>query len=166
MNVTYKIEPWPHYEIENFLDSETFNQILDYANTHNVEDGKRINKFIGHEKLNFLQQSKNTFSKLLNEVGVEHTIDKIRVEFSACGPGYVYGIHADGDYKTFTFVLNISPTGTGTRVYTENRPEAFVKECEWIQNGGIAFIRTDNSWHSYRNELEVPRYSMNFILYK
>lgn len=76
-------------------------------------------------------------------------------------------IHDEGNTKTLALVIYLIPEKTsGTKLYSKNMKESFVKEIEWKPNRGFLMCSEPNkTWHSYGNN-GLPRYTLNLYYEK
>jgi hypothetical protein len=95
-------------------------------------------------------------TKILNQFSIKNVSDIgyfsiPRLGF--CPPGAFGEIHDDGDTmdKTMIMVIYISPEKSkGTRLYSANDPNSFVKELDWKENRAFIFSPVKNvTWHDF-----------------
>lgn len=137
-----KSYPWDHYTIQEFLSEDDFYMVDAFSKSlcgiHPVTHGLAFDVLY------------DAMKHLSDTIGFDYNQCNFKVEFMNIEPDWSYNkIHTDAPWKAMTFVLGLSPEGTGTKLYTTNDYSSYVHTTQWNQNGGTAFCRADNTWHDY-----------------
>ncbi len=87
--------------------------------------------------------------------------------FNIIGPNVNGTIHDEGNSKTMAMVIYLTPKYTqGTKLYTSEDYNTFVKEVEWRQNRAFLMCSQPGvTWHSFHSD-ENPRMTLNFYYEK
>ena len=72
----------------------------------------------------------------------------------------------EGLEKIWSSVTYITPEeNVGTKMYTEQDKNAFVKEAKWKPNNSFIFCgQQDKTWHSYESDQTQQRITLNIFL--
>ena len=81
---------------------------------------------------------------------------------------FKFYIHQEGLEKIWSSVTYITPEkNIGTKMYKEQRDDAFVKEAKWVPNTTFIFCgQRGKTWHSYESNQTTNRITFNFFLMK
>ena len=192
MKVVVNKEPFTHYDVKDFLTTEDFSVVYNYMeklenplkpfsnfvdcfyikSSKNIGKKRKTNstlKTLQQETFTPTSDEKNvcailqkTFIRFLKEINMPHS-SIFGFEFARQSKKYKYEIHTDKIEKKYSFVLYVSKTGSGTKLYDKNKN--LVKVCDWGMNGGIGFVRSDYSFHSYDSQEKEIRKSIVMNVY-
>ena len=169
MKITRCSDPWEHFFVEEFLSDEELLLALELVKDVNSLPYQRqvltIQNYILVDK----------FKLLLKELNINLTERyKIHLEINTVGVDYEYQIHTDLPEKVFSFVLQLSEKGNGTRLYSKEKifkDTTLLKNIDpdktipWGVNSGVGFFRGDHTYHSFDNLYQDKcRKSITFIL--
>jgi hypothetical protein len=81
---------------------------------------------------------------------------------------YKFYIHQEGLEKTWSSVTYVTPDkNVGTKMYTAQNEDTFVKEAEWKPNSTFIFCGKQNTtWHSYESNQNTNRITFNLFIMK
>jgi hypothetical protein len=81
---------------------------------------------------------------------------------------YKFYIHQEGIDKIWSSVTYITPEkNVGTKMYTAQQENTFIKEAEWIPNNTFIFCgKQGKTWHSYESNQTTNRVTLNFFIMK
>lgn len=158
MKIIHSDKPWNHFEVYGFLNSKEIAQVKSlYSHIwYPDETTKRSTYFIDtnmrhpEEVMQVHSMLSAKFKKLCKAVDSwDDDRDEIFIELDQILPNFNYPIHNDIWTKTLTFVLHISDSGHGTRLYVNEDDETPFKTMKWIPGGGGGFKRFDYCHHSF-----------------
>lgn len=148
--IPYK-NPWPHFEVEDFLTEEQISLVRnDFISAKSPKDFGEITKDYNHTKFNFLIDN---FKLLLNKINYNYDDNNTEITtfYHQLSPEANFEIHNDQESKLVSFILHISKEGKGTKLYSSKDESSFYKNARWIPRGGTIFVKTNRSWHSMDN---------------
>ena len=173
-------DPWPHQIIEDHIEESEFKKLQDDCQkllTIKTDELYYVlpRDFEKHG-IDWYDQIYKISRKLLDNVkelvGVypkhrwwdEHVIHSY-IGVTPPRP-YEFKIHYETGAKIWSSVTYITPNeNAGTKLYTENSKDAFVKEVDWKPNSTFNFCGQDNkTWHSYNSTAESNRITLNFFI--
>ena len=177
------LDPWPHQIIHDTLSEQSFNKLLEVSMSKLslIRTDKLIHihpKDYRDYGVDFYDETldicKNIFAniKQLHEMYPSHRTYKklgINAHISITPPlPFKFYIHQEGLEKTWSSVTYISPRqNVGTKMYTQQNENAFVKEAEWKPNSTFIFCGTQNkTWHSYESNQNTNRVTFNPFIMK
>jgi len=183
-----KIEtnPWPYKLVDNILDQETFNAIL--KGTQPLKENAifeprdpnglwmfKTKEFgVSSEIVNLIMDMNIQLLKYYKEVldpfdnAMHSKIGYFSIpRFNFIGPHVDGTIHDEGDSKTMSMVIYLSPEKTqGTKLYLKEDYNSFVREVEWKPNRAFLMCSQPGiTWHSFHSDNQ-PRLTLNFYYEK
>ena len=176
------LDPWPHQIINDTLSKSVFDKLKQQCAPYlETKTDKLIHihpKDYSSHGIDFYDETldicKNIFANLkqLHEMYPEYRNYSrlgINAHISITPPlPYKFYIHQEGLEKTWSAVTYISPeNNVGTKMYTAQNEDAFVKEAEWKPNTTFIFCGTQNkTWHSYESNQNTNRITFNLFVMK
>ena len=183
LDTRVELDPWPHQILENTLDDAVFEKLKTVSNTklaHIMTDNLIHIHPAQYEDygIDFYDETldicDHLYSNIKNITGkypeCRH-FDNLGVNahISITPPlPYKFYIHDEGLEKIWSSVTYISPTeNVGTKMYTAQHEDAFVKEAEWIPNSTFIFCgKQRKTWHSYESTQNTNRITFNLFIMK
>jgi len=181
LNSTVINEPWSHQIINDTLPHEDFNTLRKECERLSVPNDKLViiyPKDFNDYNISFYDQihdiSKSIIdnAKQLCDKYSEHRWFKdlaVNAHISVTPPlPYKFYIHQEGLEKIWSSVTYITPeNNVGTKMYTEQKEDTFVKEAEWKPNSTFIFCgQQGKTWHSYESDQTKQRITLNLFLMK
>jgi len=172
-------DPWPHQYIEDTLPQEEFNKLKEQCRNINVPNDRLVHIFpkdFADHNIKFYDQihdiSKNLLDnakELCNQYPNHRWFNDLAVNchISVTPPlPYKFYIHMEGLEKIWSSVTYITPEiNVGTKMYTDQDKNTFVKEAEWKPNNTFIFCGQQNkTWHSYESDQTQQRITLNLFL--
>lgn len=179
MNYVMYREPFPHLTVDDFLDEQTLSDLLAFR--PRIGDnllGLGINNDSNYIqcKSKFFQDGKEEhyiddpiFSELFYDyhgklISVLEQLcpdNKRRIEYTEISlavfkPPMCVPRHTDTEDKLLSVVVYLSENNRGTILY---RGEQYAREVQWKQNRAFAFVRTEDTWHSFETD-GTERYTL------
>lgn len=158
MKINQYNQPWPHYEVDKFLNKDDLKFIKDYTNYHIFYNKKNINthgRYITLISKTDIVYSilKENFINLLNKIFNFNVEDFFfDTSLSICTPDFnKHHIHTDVANKKISAILFLSKQGNGTELYKLNSKSSLEKTVSWKSNKLFLFERTDYSWHNFNS---------------
>lgn len=173
--------PWPHQIINDTLPMDQFDQLRRECESIDVPNDKLVHiypKDFKNHNISFYSQiediSKNILhnAKALCEKYPTHRwFDDLAVNahVSITPPlPYKFHIHQEGLEKIWSSVTYITPErNVGTKMYTKEDKDSFIKEAEWRPNSTFIFCgQQGKTWHSYESDQTKQRITLNFFIMK
>ena len=181
-------DPWPHTVTANHIDKESFSRLLKSCEglleinlrdmpTHKKTTENHIQpkdfKAFGidwHDDISDISKQIYDNAKELCDVFPEH-----RWFNNLCVSAYVgvtppapydHIIHQETTSKIWSSVTYITPErNCGTKMYTEESKDTFVKEAPWEPNTTMIFSGVEGkTWHSYNSTEDSNRITLNFFI--
>ena len=182
LNTEVLHNPWPYQIIEDTLSTDVFAKLKKQCEQQlEIKTDKLIHihpSQFNEYNIDFYDETvdicKNLFDnvKQLHEVYPEYrkypTLG-INAHISITPPlPYKFYIHQEGLEKTWSSVTYITPEkNVGTKMYTAQIEDAFVKEAEWKPNSTFIFCGQQNkTWHSYESNQNTNRITFNLFIMK
>ena len=176
-------EPWPHQVIEDTFDKDTFQKLKDVCLTKlsHIRTDKLIHihpKDYVDYGIDFYDETLDICKHLLDNAVHLHEVYPeyrkypnlgVNAHISITPPlPYKFYIHQEGIEKTWSSVTYISPEhNVGTKMYTAQHEDAFVKEAEWKPNSTFIFCgHQGKTWHSYESNQNTNRITFNLFIMK
>ena len=176
-------EPWPHQVIEDTFDKDTFQKLKDVCLTKlsHIRTDKLIHihpKDYVDYGIDFYDETLDICKHLLDNAVHLHEVYPeyrkypnlgVNAHISITPPlPYKFYIHQEGIEKTWSSVTYISPEhNVGTKIYTAQNEDAFVKEAEWKPNSTFIFCgHQGKTWHSYESNQNTNRITFNLFIMK
>ena len=174
MKIFYESKPYLHFFVENFYSDSEFKEITNELNSlyKPITDDRIVLdlKFVS-KKFDLIINPFVTLANLVAESIQPDLLEKFnsdkyipaaQMQFNP--KGWDYGnIHTDIPSKIFTFTVYMSEFGKGTQIFEGPTWDDHVKTAEWVQNGGMGFIRTDDSWHNFGADKKNDRVTITFF---
>ena len=172
-------DPWPHQYIEDTLPQDQFLKLQEQCRDIDVPKDRLVHIFpkdFADHKIKFVNQIHDISKKLLDNAKVlcdqypnHRWFDDLAVNchISVTPPlPYKFYIHMEGLEKIWSSVTYITPEiNVGTKMYTHQDKETFVKEAEWKPNNTFIFCGQQNkTWHSYESNQTQQRITLNLFL--
>ena len=172
-------DPWPHQYIEDTLPQDQFLKLQEQCRDIDVPKDRLVHIFpkdFADHKIKFVNQIHDISKKLLDNAKVlcdqypnHRWFDDLAVNchISVTPPlPYKFYIHMEGLEKIWSSVTYITPEiNVGTKMYTHQDKETFVKEAEWKPNNTFIFCGQQNkTWHSYESDQTQQRITLNLFL--
>jgi hypothetical protein len=178
--------PWQYQLVDNILTKESYDKILEGGKIlaeAAAQEPRDPNGIWMHDaakygvpndtinlimdlNLQFLQNHNKVLARYQNAMNSKIGYFSIP-RYNFIGPNVDGTIHDEGNNKTIAMVMYLSPEKTiGTRLYTEENYNSFVKEVEWKPNR--AFIMCSQpgiTWHSFHSDHQ-SRLTLNFYYEK
>ena len=177
-----EIDPWPHQIIEDTLTPDTFEKLkLQCKEKLNFQTTKLVHihpKDYHEYGIDFYDETVDICKNLLNNSNQLHKIYPEYRQYEKLGVNahisitpplpYKFYIHQEGLEKTWSAVTYITPEqNVGTKMYTKQHEDAFVKEAQWRPNSTFIFCGTQGkTWHSYESNQNTNRITFNLFIMK
>ena len=173
-------DPWPHQIIEKHIEESQFKILQeDCQQLLNIKTDKLfyvLPRDFKKHNINWYDQIYEISRKLLDNVKQLVEVypkyrwwgDHVIHSYIGVTPPkpYEFKIHYETGAKIWSSVTYVTPaTNAGTKLYTENSKDAFVKAVEWKPTSTFNFCGQDNqTWHSYNSTEESNRITLNFFI--
>jgi len=174
-------EPWPHQIINNTLPQEEFVKLRQECEKLDVPNDRLVaiypKDFDAHNisfydqiydiSKSILDNARQLCNKYTNHRWFEDLAVNAHVSITPPLP-YKFYIHQEGLEKIWSSVTYITPEkNVGTKMYTEQKEDTFVKEAEWKPNSTFIFCgQQGKTWHSYESDQTEQRITLNLFLMK
>jgi len=175
-------DPWPYQLIQNTFDPDDFSKLRRQCEERLIERTDQLLHIFPHEFNNYgidfynetLDICEHLYKNLkqIQDVFPEHreypTLG-VNAHISVTPPlPYKFHIHQEGLEKTWSSVTYITPSNNvGTKMYTGDKEETFVKEAEWKPNSSFIFCgQQGKTWHSYESNQDTNRITFNLFIMK
>ena len=175
-------DPWPYQLIENTFDNDVFEKLKQQCvERFSEKTDKLIQVFPSKFKENgidFYDETVDVCEKLHKNLKQVHEVYPqyrkyptmgINVHLSITPPlPYKFYIHQEGLEKTWSSVTYVAPEkNIGTKMYTAQHENTFVREAEWKPNSTFIFCGQQNkTWHSYESNQDTNRITFNMFIMK
>ena len=175
-------DPWPYQLIENTFDNDVFEKLKQQCiERFSEKTDKLIQVFPSKFKENgidFYDETVDVCEKLHKNLKQVHEVYPqyrkyptmgINVHLSITPPlPYKFYIHQEGLEKTWSSVTYVAPEkNIGTKMYTAQNENTFVREAEWKPNSTFIFCGQQNkTWHSYESNQDTNRKTFNMFIMK
>ena len=174
-------DPWPHQIIANTLPQEEFVNLRQECEKLDIPQNELVHihpKEFNDYNISFYDQIQDISRIILNNA--KELCEKypkyrwfndlaVNAHISITPPlPYKFYIHQEGLEKIWSSVTYITPeNNVGTKMYTEQKEDAFVKEAEWRPNSTFIFCgQQGKTWHSYESDQTEQRITLNLFLMK
>ena len=180
-NTPVEKDPWPYQILENSLPIKSFEKLrkscepflksIDTLVHVHPSQFKEHNIDWYDEMYDLGNSILNNAKKLVELYPNYRWFDKLSLNghISITPPlPYKFHIHQEGLDKIWSSVTYITPEeNIGTKMYTTEQQESFVKEAEWKPNNTFIFCgEQGKTWHSYKSGKDTCRITLNFFLMK
>ena len=148
-------DPWPHQILNDTFDEPTFKKLTDVCLTKlsHIRTDKLIHihpKDYKDYGIDFYDETLEICENLLKNVKDVHSVYPVYRKYPTLGVNahisitpplpFKFYIHQEGLEKTWSSVTYISPKqNVGTKMYTAQNEDTFVKEAEWKPNSTFIF---------------------------
>ena len=181
LNSTVIDEPWSHQIIHNTLPQETFDTLQKECKRLDVPNDKLViiypkdflaYQFKFYDQILDISKSILDNAKQLCEKYPKYRWFKdlaVNAHISVTPPlPYKFYIHQEGLEKIWSSVTYVTPeNNVGTKMYTEQKEDTFVKEAQWKPNSTFIFCgQQGKTWHSYESDQTEQRITLNLFLMK
>ena len=176
------LAPWPHQLIADTFTKDVFSKLqkecienLNFSTTELIQihpnDYKNYN-------INFYDETVDICKNLMDNIKQIHDIYPEYRKYPNLGINahinitpplpYKFYIHQEGLEKTRSSVTYVTPDiNVGTKMYTAQNEDAFVKEAHWQPNSTFIFCGEQNkTWHSYESNQNTNRITFNLFIMK
>ena len=175
-------DPWPYQLIQNTFDPDDFSKLRRQCEERLIERTDQLLHIFPHEFNNYgidfynetldicehlyknLKQIQNVFPEHR-----EYPTLGVNAHISVTPPlPYKFHIHQEGLEKIWSAVTYITPSNNvGTKMYSGDKEEAFVKEAPWKPNSTFIFCgQQGKTWHSYESNQDTNRVTFNLFIMK
>jgi len=176
-------DPWPHQVLDNTFNDTVFNKLKTISTTklaHIITD-----KLIHIHPAQYVDYGIDFYDETLDICdtlykNLKNITDKfpecryfknlgVNAHVSITPPlPFKFYIHQEGLEKIWSSVTYISPKeNVGTKMYTAQNEDAFVKEAEWVPNSTFIFCgKQGKTWHSYESNQLTNRITFNLFIMK
>jgi len=175
-------DPWPYQLIQNTFDPDDFSKLRRQCEERLIEKTDQLLHIFPHEFNNYgidfynetLDICEHLYKNLkqIQDVFPEHreypTLG-VNAHISVTPPlPYKFHIHQEGLEKIWSAVTYITPSNNvGTKMYSGDKEEAFVKEAPWKPNSTFIFCgQQGKTWHSYESNQNTNRITFNLFIMK
>ena len=173
--------PWPHQIIPNTFSENDFIKLKQSCENLNIkhtnvvhihpQDFKKYSINFYDEIYLICKEMKENAKQLVEIYPNYRWFSKLSVNahISITPPlPYQFYIHQEGIDKIWSSVTYITPEkNVGTKMYTAQTKEAFVKEAKWKPNTSFIFCgQRQKTWHSYEGNQSTNRITLNLFLMK
>jgi hypothetical protein len=175
-------DPWPHQIIQNTFDHDVFSKLRRQCEEKLMERTDQLLHIFPHEfnqyGIDFYNETLDICEHLyknlkqIQDVFPEHreypTLG-VNAHISVTPPlPYKFHIHQEGLEKTWSSVTYITPSNNvGTKMYTGDKEQTFVKEALWKPNSTFIFCgQQGKTWHSYESNQDTNRITFNLFIMK
>ncbi len=181
LNTTTINEPWSHQIINDTLPQEEFVKLRKECEQLNVPNDRLVAiypkdfddyniSFYDHIKdisKNILENAKELCSQYPKFRWFENLAVNAHISITPPLPWKFY-IHQEGLEKIWSSVTYVTPEkNVGTKMYTEQKEDSFIKEAEWKPNSTFIFCgQQGKTWHSYESDQTEQRITLNLFLMK
>ncbi|MDK2772869.1 MAG: hypothetical protein KYX68_11680 [Flavobacterium sp.] len=176
-----ELEPWPHQIIQDSLPSNIFESLRKECEKLNISHHETVHIYPKDYKkynINFYNETVDICKNILENATIlceqypKYRWFKnlaVNAHISITPPlPFKFYIHQEGLEKIWSSVTYITPEkNVGTKMYKEQRDDAFVKEAKWIPNTTFIFCgHRGKTWHSYESNQTTNRITFNLFLMK
>ena len=182
LNTEIITTPWAHQYIDDTFDKSTFKKLqaqciekLNFPTTELVQIHPENYKEYGidfyNETLNICENLYENMKVLCGRYPKYRWFKNlgVNVHISVTPPlPWQFYIHQEGIEKIWSSVTYIAPeSNVGTKMYTEQKEDAFVKEAKWKPNSTFIFCgQQGKTWHSYESNQTKIRITFNLFIMK
>ena len=171
--------PWSHQIINDTLPKQDFDTLRKECENLDVPKDKLVAlypKDFQDYNISFYEQIEDISRNILinaKALGEKYPAHRwfnnlaVNAHISITPPlPYKFHIHQEGLEKIWSSVTYVTPeNNVGTKMYTEDNPNSFVKEAEWKPNNTFIFCGQQNkTWHSYESDQTQQRITLNLFL--
>ena len=177
-----ELRPWPYQILNDTLSNEVFAKLksqckekFNFAtkDLHHIfpKDYNKYGLDFYDETVDLCTSLLKNIKKLCDMYPKHRTYPTLGVNahISVTPPlPYKFHIHQEGLEKIWSSVTYITPdANVGTKMYTAQTEDAFVKEAQWIPNSTFIFCGQEKeTWHSYESNQNTNRITLNLFIQK
>ena len=181
-NSKVNLDPWPHQIIADTFTQETFYKLqTQCSNNLNFTTNELIHVHPDQYKdynIEFYDETLDICKTLFENIQDVHKVYPAFRKYPVLGINahisitpplpYKFYIHQEGLEKTWSSVTYVTPeSNVGTKMYTAQNENAFVREAEWRPNSTFIFCGEQNkTWHSYESNQNTNRITFNLFIMK
>ena len=174
--------PWPHQILKDTLSTDAFiklrDQCIEKLNYETSElhhifpvDYKEYGIDFYNETLNICESLYENMKVLCGAYPKYRWFENlgVNVHISVTPPlPWQFHIHQEGIEKIWSSVTYVSPeNNVGTKMYTAETKDAFVKEAKWKPNSTFIFCGQERkTWHSYESIENTNCITFNLFIMK
>ena len=174
--------PWPHQIIENTLSENVFYKLKNQCEEKLKDKTDKLIHILPHQYkeygIDFYDETLDICENLLENVKDlckqyptvrQYPNLGVNAHISITPPlPYKFYIHQEGLEKIWSSVTYVTPDeNVGTKMYTAQNEDAFVKEAHWQPNSTFIFCGEQNkTWHSYESNQNTNRITFNLFIMK
>ena len=182
LTTNVELEPWPYQILTDTLSTEVFDKLAmqckEKFNFPTTELHHIFPKNYAEHNLDFYDETVDICKTLLkNYKNLCERYPKhrdyprigINAHVSITPPlPYKFHIHQEGLEKIWSSVTYVSPeNNVGTKMYSAQTEDAFVKEAKWTPNTTFIFCgQQGQTWHSYESDQTCNRITFNLFIQK
>jgi|TARA_R110001592_G_scaffold262950_1_gene528283 hypothetical protein len=181
LNSTTIDKPWSHQIINDTLPQEDFDTLRKECENLDIPNDRLVAiypKDFNDYNISFHDQIQDISKNILNnakELCEKYPAHRwfndlaVNAHISITPPlPYKFYIHQEGLEKIWSSVTYITPEkNVGTKMYTAQKEDTFVKEAEWKPNSTFIFCgQQGKTWHSYESDQTEQRITLNLFLMK
>lgn len=161
-----KTDPWPHLAIEDFLDSNRWNDIRqlakqEHAVFRNFGYNTRSGHYVRYLDEDICPEANRYFKEFTTHR--EYTNLKKIIHWSFHPPDWEYPWHIDADPRIYTATLYVSPEENGGTVLSQDKIDT--TEVEWKPNKLFVHCssKEKSTWHKYYSTTQRCTLNMFFV---
>jgi len=177
-----QLEPWPHQVIDATFPADVFSKLQQECEKSLLETTNRLfhifpSQFKEHG-IDFYDHTVDICDHLYKNINHIQNVFPAYREYAMLGVNahisvtpplpYKFHIHQEGLEKTWSAVTYITPSNNvGTKMYSGDKEETFVKEALWKPNSTFIFCgQQGKTWHSYESNQNTNRITFNLFIMK
>ena len=174
--------PWPHQVIQNTLSEDVFLKLKTQCEEKIKSKTDKLVHILPEQYkdfgIDFYDETLDICKNILENVkdlckdypkARTYPTLGVNAHISITPPlPYKFYIHQEGLEKIWSSVTYVTPAkNIGTKMYTSQNEESFVKEAEWKPNNTFIFCGEQNkTWHSYESNQDTNRITFNLFIMK
>jgi hypothetical protein len=183
LDTTVELDPWPHQILDDTFEDSVFEKLRTVSTDKlaNIKTADLIHIHPAQYKdygIDFYDETLDicdTLYKNIKEITDKFPESRyfenlgVNAHVSITPPlPYKFYIHQEGLEKIWSSVTYISPKdNVGTKMYTAQHEDAFVKEAKWRPNTTFIFCgKQRKTWHSYESNQDTNRITFNLFIMK
>jgi|TARA_R100000030_G_scaffold82725_1_gene65565 hypothetical protein len=182
LSAKVELEPWPYQILNDTLSQDVFDKLKNQCKEkfnfetnelHHIfpKNYKEYNLDFYDETVDICRTLLQNYKKLCEIYPKYRTYPRIGINphISITPPlPYKFHIHQEGLEKIWSSVTYITPEqNVGTKMYSAQTEDAFVKEAKWIPNSTFIFCgQQGETWHSYESDQTSNRITLNLFIQK
>ena len=166
MKIEYFNTPWTYAVVEDFLPQHLLDEVMEIYNTYDINySSSGIYSSLIKEPLNpqIKEVAKEFISKAFDKLNINNkpgSVDNIRNNIVFRTPNHKYIVHRDSPQKLLSIVVYLVPEkADGTSIH--NIDQSYSHDVEWEINRALAFVPSDDTWHSIDSKIPTDRITLN-----